>query len=218
MDSTTIDGVFIKWLGNAGFMMKADGMVVYIDPTGIQGNIPDEDMADLLLITHEKFGHCDPDSIRKVRKSDCTTLIPENMSLQFRGDARRVMGGDSLSGELSIKGVDIEVMDTYDSCEAATTTPGEGVGYVLTFGGLNIYHAGHTCTVPDLGPISVDIVLLPVINDAMDVEAAVDAVSLIGPDVVIPMGYEQNESSVEDINTFVTMVTEKSPSTRVVLL
>lgn len=217
LDSTTIDDVFIKWLGNAGFMIKAEDMVIYIDPSDIQGDVPYEDMADLLLITHEGFGHCDPDSIRKVRKSDCTTLIPENMSLQFRGDARRVMASDSLSGELSIKDIDIEVVGTYDSCED-TSSSGQGVGYVLTLGGLNIYHAGHTCRVPELDSISIDVALLPLSNDSMDVEHAVNAVVSIGPEVVIPMGYESNEISNNELDSFTGKVKERSPSTRILIL
>ncbi|WP_292468130.1 MBL fold metallo-hydrolase [Methanolobus sp.] len=215
MDNITIEGVFIKWLGNAGFMIKGDGMVIYIDPANIREKVPEADMADLLLITHEYLGHCDPDSIRKVRKSDCTTLIPEDMSLQFRGDARRIMAGDSLTGELSIKGVDIEVVPSYESCDD-TTSLGHGVGYFLSFAGLNIYHAGHTCNAAELSSASLDIALLPIGgNGAMEEEQAANAVALLNPKFVIPI-YESNAGV--KIDNFVSMVREKSPSVKVVIL
>lgn len=218
LDSTTIDGVFIKKIGNAGFMIKADDMVVYIDPSGIEGNVSEDDMADLLLITHERFGHCDPDSIRKVRKSDCTTLIPEQMGLQFRGDARRVMEDDSLTGELSIKGVDIEVVAAYDSCNGELSS-GPGVGYVFVLGGLTFYHAGHTCAVPELGGSSIDVALLPVGgNGTMDAMVAADAVSLMSPQIVVPIGYSQDDGPVVPVDQFETLVNEKSPGTRILSL
>ncbi len=218
LSSITIDGFFIKWLGNAGFMLKGNDMVLYFDPYGLSGDIPEEDKADLLLITHEKFGHCEPDSIRKVRKTDCTTLIPERMSLQFRGDARRIMAGDSLTGELSIKGIDIEVVPAYDSCEDNGSS-GAGVGYFLLFGELSIYHAGHTCDIPERLSASPDIVLLPIeATQGMDETKAADAVALISPKIVIPMGYVPGEGTMADPELFSDLVKEKSPSTEVIIL
>ena len=218
MSSVTIDGILIKWLGNSGFMIKGDGMVLYIDPINIPGNVPEEDMADLLFITHEHFGHCDPESVRKVRKSDCTTLIPDNMGLQFRGDARRVIKGDSLTGDLSIKGVDIEVIPAYDSCDGSRCS-GDGIGYFFALGGLKIYHAGHTCTVPRWEFTSPDVAILPIGSpQVMDEVQASDAVTLLSPRVVIPVTYDLDKIDGISPDTFVDMVKEKSPSTKVVIL
>lgn len=218
MDSIIIDGVLIKWLGNSGFMIKGNGMVIYIDPINISKKVPDEDLADLLLITHEHFGHCDPESIRNVRRFDCTTLIPEKMSLQFRGDARRVIGGDSLSGELNIKGVDIEVVSAYESCDNISSS-GDGVGYFFTFAGLNVYHAGHTCAVPKMELTNPDVAFLPIAgNGVMDVATAANAVSLLSPRTVVPMGYDPDAFDGASPDMFMDMVKQKSPSTKVVIL
>ncbi|WP_242492575.1 MBL fold metallo-hydrolase [Methanolobus psychrotolerans] len=218
MGSITIDGVLIKWLGNTGFMIKGNGMVLYIDPCNLHHEVPVDDMADLLLITHEHFGHCDPDSIRNVRKSECTTLIPGNMSLQFRGDARRVMGGDSLTEDLSIKDVDIEVVATYE-CHDDTTSLGEGVGYFFVLGGLKVYHAGHTCVIPELVSNSVDVALLPIgVHQVMGQAQATNALTVLSPKVVIPMGYDSDDEAGGNLDTFIGMVNEKFPSAKVVLL
>ncbi len=218
MNSIIIDGVLIKWLGNSGFMIKGNDMVVYIDPTNISARVPEEDMADLLLITHEHFGHCDPESIRNVRKFDCTTLIPEKMSLQFRGDARRVIGGDSLVGELNIKGVDIEVVPAYESCDGSSSS-GDGVGYFFVFAGLKIYHAGHTCAVPEMEQTSPDIAFLPISgHDVMDEVKAANALSLLSPKNVVPMVYDPDVFDGSSPDEFIDMVTQKSPSTKVLIL
>ncbi|MDY0386018.1 MAG: MBL fold metallo-hydrolase [Methanolobus sp.] len=218
MDSTIIDGVLIKCLGNSGFMIKGNGMVIYIDPTNISTKVPEEDMADLLLITHEHFGHCDPESIRNVRRFDCTTLIPEKMSLQFRGDARRIIEGDSLIGELNIKGVDIEVVSAYESCDDINSS-GDGVGYFFTFAGLNIYHAGHTCALPEVKISNLDIAFLPIAgHGVMDEATAANAVSLLSPKTVVPMAYGPDHFDGASADMFIDMVKQKSPSTRVVIL
>lgn len=215
MENITIGGVLIKWLGNAGFMMKGQDMTIYIDPVNLNDTVSYDEMADILLITHENFGHCDPDSIRKVRKPDCTTLIPENMSLQFRGDARRIIEGDSLVDELSIKGVDIEVVPTYDSCNKSTSL-GKGVGYFFKFEGLGIYHAGHTCMAAGLNSESVDIAFLP-ISDAgvMDSRQAIDALSIIRPRFVIPMCHDSDMDS--RIQEFTSAVKESFPSVEIII-
>jgi L-ascorbate metabolism protein UlaG (beta-lactamase superfamily) len=212
----TIDGVLIRKLEYAGFMVKSDEMVLYIDPNGLGNeNIPEEDMADLILITHENFGHCDPDSIRKIRKSDCTTLIPEKMGLQFRGDARRVMGGDSLTGELSIKGVDIEVLAAYVSCKSNRTLS-KGVGYFFTFGHLSIYHAGHSCDIADMGGLSPDIIMLPIGNEQLiSVQKAEDVITKLAPDYFIPMCY--GDTNDVDILEFVNSIKSKFPSLEILL-
>jgi L-ascorbate metabolism protein UlaG (beta-lactamase superfamily) len=105
MNNITIDSVRIQWLGHSSFLLEGDCKKVYIDPFEI-GEEPDfENKADILLITHEHFDHCSPEDIRKVRRSDSMTLIPENCSLRFRGDVRRVAEGEILADGLEIKGV-----------------------------------------------------------------------------------------------------------------
>lgn len=217
MADITINGVLIKKLEYAGFMLKSDEMVLYIDPNGLGNeNIPEEDMADLIFITHEHFGHCDPDSIRKIRKSDCTTLIPENISLQFRADARRVMEGDSLTGELSIKGVDIEVLPAHVSCDSIYSQD-DGVGYFFCFGGLNIYHAGHSCDIADMGDLSPDVIMLPVGEDQLlSIDKAADTLTKLSPDYIIPMCYDDAKDT--DTSEFVKSIKSKLPTTEVLLI
>ncbi|MDW7731853.1 MAG: MBL fold metallo-hydrolase [Methanolobus sp.] len=217
MGNITIDNVIIDWLGHAGFMIKADGLVIYIDPYILPDTISLEDMADIILITHEHDFHCYPESIRRVRKSDTTTLIPENMSLQFRGDARRIVEGDSLTGELSIKGVGIEVVPAY-SRESSLHPRGEGLGYIVEVGGMRIYHAGDTDLIPEMSNVSADVALLPIGGTStMDEEQASEAAVVLSPKVVIPMHYGTGDTAAEP-EKFRELVKEKAPGIDVVIL
>ncbi|WP_342765091.1 MBL fold metallo-hydrolase [Methanolobus sp.] len=209
--------MIIKWLGHAGFMIKGDDRVIYIDPYLPSGDIPFEDMADILLITQEYDGHCHPDSIRKVRKPDATTLVPESVSLEFRGDARRVTAGDSLVGELSIKGVGIEVVPVYVGEEIPESAEG-GVGYIIEVGGIRIYHTGDTGITPGMNGLSVDVALIPIGGASpMDDEKAAEAAVLISPKMVIPMHYNPDSGDANP-EKFAELVRSKTPDIDVTIL
>lgn len=196
MTKTQVGTVSIEWLGHAGFLIKGQNKVIYIDPFMISEEVRPDEEADILLITHEHSKHCDPDSIRKVRGSMTTTLIPENLSLQFKGDARRIIEGDELTGALSIKGVNIEVTPAYNLNKTDHLRE-EGVGYILELDGIKIYHAGDTDLIPEMENIHVDVAILPISSvGIMDENDAAKAVSIIKPKIVIPMHYElKNEDN-----------------------
>ncbi len=217
MGSITIENVSITWFGHAGFMIKGDSRVIWVDPFILPESIPDVDMADILLITHEHSKHCCPDAIRKVRKSDSTTLIPENMSLQFRGDARRIMEGDQIIGDLSIKGVNIWVVPAYNK-NSSEHPEGQGVGYIIEVDDICIYHTGDTDFIPhdDIGDTSIDIALLPIGGvSVMDEKTASHAAVLLSPSVVIPMHYGGKNGNPE---IFKKLVNDSDPSIDVVIL
>jgi L-ascorbate metabolism protein UlaG (beta-lactamase superfamily) len=84
MNSVKIGSVTIEWLEHSGFLLEGDSKKIYIDPFDLSEEPDFDDKADILLITHEHFDHCSPEDIKKVMRSDSTTLIPENLSLQFK--------------------------------------------------------------------------------------------------------------------------------------
>ncbi|MDM7918183.1 MAG: MBL fold metallo-hydrolase [Methanosarcina sp.] len=217
MNSVDIEGIRIQWLGNSGFLLEGEGKKIYIDPYQIGKEPVFDEKADLLLITHEHFDHCSPEDIRKVRKSDTTTLIPENCSLEFRGDARRVAEGDILADGLEIKGVRIEVVPAYN-LDKPYHPRGLGVGYIIELAGLRIYHAGDSDFTPEIKTIIADIVLLPIGGTyTMDEEEAASAAAAISPGVVIPMHYG-SEDIEADPERFKALVHSKNPDIKVIIL
>ncbi len=198
-------------------MIKGEDKVIYIDPYLPAEDIPAEDMADILLITQEHNEHCHPESIRKVRKTDATTLIPESVGLEFRGDARRVAAGDSLVGDLSIKGVGIEVVPAAPG-ETITDHGKGGIGYIIELGGLRIYYAGDTILMQEMKFFSVDIAILPIGKaSSMNEEDAAEVAVLLSPRVAIPMHYSP-EARDADPQKFRELVRAKAPNTDVFIL
>ncbi|MDK2891745.1 MBL fold metallo-hydrolase [Methanohalophilus sp.] len=217
MKSLHIGSATIEWLGHAGFILRDKDHVVYIDPYTVPSYIDPDSQADVLLITHEHHDHCSPSSIRKVRKSTATSLIPESCSLEFRGDARRIKAGDILHNELSIKGLDIDVVHAYN-IEKPNHPKGMGVGYIVNIGGKRVYHAGDTDLVEEMKGIYADVVLLPIAGYGMDEKDAAEAVSWIKPKIAIPMHYGTLEGMDGDIDLFVSLVKEKAPDVEVIIL
>jgi len=215
MKSKIIEGVEITWLENACFRLRGENVTIYLDPHGLSGNFPLEDMADIILLTSEHPRSFDPDSIRIVRNSNTTTLLPENITLQFRGDARRVEAGDELVDDLCIKGISIEVVPSY----RPDATEGAGVGYIITIGGKRIYYAGFTGFIPEMQTISADIAMLQIGECTMNQEQATKAVSMISPQIVIPVYYKcadiPDANIAANIQTFKESVSTKVPHVEV---
>ncbi|MBW6469842.1 MAG: MBL fold metallo-hydrolase [Methanosarcinaceae archaeon] len=218
MSSTTIKNVTINWLGHSSFMIKGEGKNIYIDPYVLPDKVDYEDQADIILITHEHYDHCSPEAIRKVRKSDSTTLIPQNCTLEFRGDARRISEGDMLTGDLAIKGIGIEIVPAYN-INKSYHPKGFGVGYIIEIDGVRIYHSGDTDLIPQMKGLSVDVALLPIGGTyTMDESEAAEAAVVISPDVVIPMHYNYLDSTPADADLFKKLVQDKNPDIEVIIL
>lgn len=218
MNNVKIGSVNIEWLGHSGFLFEGDGKKIYIDPYDLSEEPAFEDKADILLITHEHFDHCSPEDIRKVRRSDSTTLIPENLSLQFKGDARRITEGDVLADGLEIKGTRIEVVPAYN-LDKPYHPRGLGVGYIVELGGIRIYHAGDCDFFPEMKNIRTDVALLPIGGTyTMDEEEAANAAAAISPKYVIPMHYGKPDVTDGDPEKFKALVHGKNPDINVIIL
>ena len=99
---------------------------------------------------------------------------------------------------------------------------GTPAGFVITIGGVTVYHAGDTCLFGDMKLIAernpVDVLLLPIGGHyTMDRHDAVIAAEFVGAKTVIPMHYDTFPPIETDSAAFKSDV-EARTSSRVVLL
>lgn len=157
--------------GHASFRITTDeGVVIFIDPyAGVGYQTP----ADIVLITHEHYDHND---IGKV------TLTPRTIVIRAK-DALT----NGVYHSFVEKNVKITAVPAYNSHHPES----ECVGYLLSFDGITLYHAGDTDFIPemcDLRKENIDYALLPIDGYyTMSPEAATEVANVIMPKHMIPM-------------------------------
>ena len=178
--------IVIKWLGHASFQVKADGKVIYIDP--YEGEYKEK--ADLVLVTHSHFDHCDTSKIRKVLKEDTVIICPADCASKIEGNVRVLKPGE----ETRIDDIVVEAVHAYNYKRFRSPgnpfhPKGLGLGYVITVGGKRIYHAGDTDFIPEMKDLkNISVALLPSGGTyTMDNPEAAEAALAIKPEIVIPM-------------------------------
>lgn len=157
--------------GHSSFRITTnEGVVIFIDPfAGVGYQTP----ADLVLITHEHYDHND---ISKITMKPSTIVIRSRDALQ--GGVYRPFDED---------GVQIQSVPAYNAHHDRR----ECVGYVLSFDGLKLYHAGDTDFIPEMKELTalhLDYALLPIDGFyTMTPEAASEAAEVIQPKHMIPI-------------------------------
>ncbi len=187
------EGVQITWLGHDGFKLKKE-RVVYIDPYQLKS--PAEP-ADVACVTHEHFDHLSVEDLKKVvtpRTTVVTIAACHEAAKGLRPHAVRIVKpGD----RVLVEGITIEAVPAYNTSKFRA--PGKPfhpqadgkVGFVLTMGGIRIYHAGDTDQIPEMAAAAgVDVALLPVSGTyVMTAAEAIKACQAVRPKLAIPMHY-----------------------------
>ena len=134
----------LKYLGTAFVkIVTADQKVIYIDPYGV--NEPDS--ADIVLVTHEHTDH-----------NELGRVIPKKGCQVIRA-ANALQGGSYQS--YSIGKIKITAVPAYGAWHPKS----DGVGFVVEFDSIKVYHAGGTDNIPemtDLADRNITYALLPV--------------------------------------------------------
>lgn len=198
-------GVTISWLGHDSFKLK-NGKTLVIDPFKLQ-SAPEK--AELLLITHEHFDHLSLEDIKKV-VTDKTVVVAissckSELSKLKVGEVKLVRPGDKISvGNVTVEAVPAYNLNKYRVPGKVFHPKEDGkVGYIVTIGGVRIYHAGDTDAIPEMRGLKTDIALLPVSGTyVMTSEEAANAAEMINPKLAIPMHYGTIVGSDEDALKF----------------
>ncbi len=203
--AVNLDGLEVILLRHAAFLIRSLSVVVAIDPYQLK---KERKEADLVLITHDHFDHCEQASVDLVAKAEAVILATQGASAKLTGTVKVVKAGD----EVQVKGVRVRVVPSYNvRADRQNFHPKNygGVGYLMDISGKVIYHAGDTDVIPEmerLGP--VDLALLPVSGTyVMDPSEAAEAVRKIRPKHVIPMHWGAIVGSRADAEKFRDLVT-----------
>lgn len=177
----------ITFIGHASLVIKAGATIIYIDPVLQQSDYQVQPKGDLILLTHGHADHFDIQAVDLLTKP--TTKIIASLVCKDRiTSADIMMNGESRTiGDLTIKAV-----PAYNIVNCKAGIPyhlkGDGNGYVIGYGGKNIYVSGDTELIPEMEKlVNIDIAFLPILLPyTMTPQMAAEAVKVIKPKIFYP--------------------------------
>jgi L-ascorbate metabolism protein UlaG (beta-lactamase superfamily) len=186
----------IHWLGHASFRIDAGDKTIYIDPYRIRAGAL---KADIILATHDHFDHNSLEDIAKLKKETTVIVAPADAAKKHAGNVRSVEPGQTLT----VEGITVETVPAYNTGKDFHPRKNKWVGYILTVGGVRIYHAGDTDYIPEMDALKADIAMLPVGGTyTMTAEQAARAVDSFKPKVAVPMHYNSIVGTAADADRF----------------
>ncbi len=185
--------IVLTVLDNAGVMIEAAGIRIYIDPINLPSTystLP----ADAILITHPHGDHYNYTCIEMLQKETTVNIFPDNMSAEVAlHDGVGVDPLDSVQvGSINITAYFMYTEIWIDGVRYASH-PSEAnwTSYIIEINGFKILHAGDSKNITEYEQISsqMDVVLLPLGPgcQAMTGLEVVDAIEKLQPHYFIPI-------------------------------
>jgi len=199
---TSGEDLKITFLGHGTLMLTFSSMVLHIDPVSDMADYSTLPKADIILVTHEHYDHCDTKAIEMLRKEGTVIIASESCTQQLRDCI--VMKNNEVK---TVQGLTIEAVPAYNI--AHTRSPGNpfhpkgvGNGYVITFNDTKVYIAADTENIPEMKELSeIDVAFLPMnLPYTMTPEMVADAARMFNPKILYPYHFgETNTSELVDL-------------------
>ena len=196
----------LTWLGHSGFLIRAGGANVYIDPYRVPEGAP---AADVILVTHHHYDHFSPQDVERLSKEGTWLIAPPTVAERVAGQVVSIAPGQLVEPD-SVRGIDVRAVAAYNTSkrdnEGRPFHPREAgcLGYELNVRGERVYHAGDTDVIPEMDwVVGADVALLPVSGvHVMTALEAAEAARRIQPTVAVPMHWGGHIGSEKDAQTF----------------
>lgn len=222
-----VEGLKLWWLGNAGFAIRYNEILMFIDPVievkdesnqalseiGLKLNheLPlratDVERADIILLTHHHTDHTAPKTLSILKKTDALFICPKicQHTLDRIGVNRAKVKTVNYGQRITYKGVSVKpVRAVHGGChgDVDSLLPNfeRGSGYLVRVGNHSIFHPGDTVLLEEHYELNdVEILLLPICRHSRTLAKLPE---ILAPKYIIPMHYDTYE--VTEDNRFWT--------------
>lgn len=162
-------------IGHASVKIKtAEGTVIYIDPY-YDGDYSEK--ADIILVSHE---HSDHNKINLCQQNEGCMVLSVKETINTK---------DMTYNTFEYKGVKIEPVPASNKNHSIKST----TGFVLTFDGITVYHAGDTSKIDQMATLTernIDYAFFPIDGKYnMDAAEAMECAALVDAKHNTPMHY-----------------------------
>jgi L-ascorbate metabolism protein UlaG (beta-lactamase superfamily) len=193
------NGVNVTLLTNAGVMIEAEGMRIYIDPVELPSAYRDSP-ADLVLITHNHGDHYQESTMNMLQKEGTVNVFPEIMSAEItRHDGVGVDPEDELEfGSIKVTAFYMYTFSPVPGQPAGHPAESNFTSYIVDVDGFTIFHAGDSKNLPEYEELNgeIDVAMLPLgpgCQTMTDMEV-VNVIQVIEPAYFIPLHFTEGNN------------------------
>jgi L-ascorbate metabolism protein UlaG (beta-lactamase superfamily) len=189
-------GITLQWLGHAGFRIRHEDTVIYIDPWKLKNSPHD---ATLVLVSHSHYDHYSAEDIARVSGPDTKLAASSDVVAQETA-------GEAITPGLTVElgGVRVTGVAAYNPKKNFHPKANNWVGFVIEVGSKRIYYAGDTDFTEEMRIVGdIDLALLPVGGTyTMNAEDAAEATKHVNPKMAIPYHWGDIVGSRNDAEKF----------------
>ena len=189
----------VTLLTNAGVMIEARGMRIYIDPVELPSEYGDSP-ADLVLITHNHGDHYQESTVNMLQKEGTVNVFPEIMRTEItRHDGVSVVPRDELElGSIKVTAFYMYIFSPVPGTPAGHPAESNFTSYIVDVDGFTIFHAGDSKNLQEYAELNgeIDVALLPLgpsCQTMADTEV-VNVLQVIEPAYFIPIHFTEGNN------------------------
>ena len=180
----------IQWLGHGSFAILGNPLI-YINPWRVTRIARP---ADAILISNEHYEYCSPADIAKLCGPN-TQIIGSSRAAQQIENCTVLRPWQSISvGRACIKGI--------PAYSPRLGSPEDsGLGFVISVNYFDIYYAGQSGVIPEMGALHPDIAILPIDGKGtMTASEAAQVAAQMHPKWVIPCNWGSNAGGTNRVD------------------
>ena len=204
-------GLAVWWVGNAGWLIKSDGLLVGVDldlslPQKVQPPaIPPEALSlelDVLFVSHHHGDHCNVATIRALAAGTRTTFVLPQTCLKRVANLgipqERLIVPAPLR-PFEVKGIRVEPVHAIHGNQEFTVLTREAdfidsmrynCGYVLNLGGKRFFHPGDSVlTEEHLGLKNIDVLFVSPTVHNMHLDRSLILINKLEPAYIFPQHF-----------------------------